>query len=112
MFTLHVQMVDTMMECFGDVIKEYLHVHEEIHLSSFTHDGNDFGLRSLFLLHLLQLRCNSHSVTAMETEVDGEGEGGKVVQSSREIQVGSAIFPTACLFNHSCWPNIIFRCTV
>ena len=65
------------------------------------------GLRSLFLHHLLQLRFNSHRVTA--TVLEEEGGGGEVVQSTHEAHVGSAIFPTASLFNHSCYPNIIFR---
>ena len=119
---LHVKMADTLMDCFGGVIREYLHAHNGSHLdwNSSIHDdaSTDLGLRALFLHHLLQLRCNSHTVRAVEeTEVEGGGEGGReggreggeVVQSTHEIQVGSAIFPTASLFNHSCWPNIIFR---
>lgn len=99
-----------MMEYFGTVIKQYLCAYTEGQLSQgCTCDEThiDAGLRSLFLHHLLQLRVNSHSVTVVETE-----EVEEVVQSSQEVQVGSAIFPTASLFNHSCWPNVIFRFTV
>ena len=93
-------MADTLMECFGDVIMEYLTF--DLSLSP-----DKECLRKIFLHHLLQLRCNSHSVTAVVEE--GEGEGRDVVQSSCEIQVGSVVFSTASLFNHSCVPNIFFR---
>ena len=108
-------MVDTMMEYFGTVIKQYLHSCTENQLSlqcRYDEGHIDAGLRSLFLHHLLQLRVNSHSVTAVEMETEEVEERGRVVQVSREVQVGSAIFPTASLFNHSCWPNIIFRYTL
>ena len=125
-YCIHIQMVDTMMEIFGDAISEYVlnsTEEEERDLktavtahSSLTLDRESIasGLRSLFLHHLLQLRCNSHSVTAVEVERKEEGERGgergrEVVQSTREVQLGSAVFPTASLFNHSCWPNVIFR---
>ena len=122
-YYIHIQMVDTMMEIFGDAVSEYVlnsTEEEERDLktahSSLTLDRERIasGLRSLFLHHLLQLRCNSHSVTAVEVERKEEGErgggrGGEVVQSTREVQLGSAVFPTASLFNHSCWPNVIFR---
>ena len=111
-------MADTLVECFGDVIKEYLHDHITRHPNQHPPDSDqdlDAGLRTLLLHHLLQLRCNSHSVTSVVEEGGNGSEGGgeeeKVVQSTGEIQVGSVIYPTASLFNHSCWPNIIFRCT-
>ena len=107
------KMADTLMDCYGEVIKKYLHAHSSSHLnqdSSSTHDSTGLGLRAMFLHHLLQLRCNSHNVAAVEeTEEDDSREGEDVVQSTHEIQLGSAIYPTASLFNHSCWPNIIFR---
>lgn len=106
-------MVDTMMEYFGTIIKQYLHAYTESQLSllcRYDEAHIDAGLRGLFLHHLLQLRVNSHSVTAVETEE--VEERGRVVQVSQEVQVGSVIFPTASLFNHSCWPNIIFRYTL
>ena len=107
------KMADTLMDCYGKVIEKYLHAHNSSRLhqdSSSTHDSTGLGLRAVFLHHLLQLRCNSHSVAAVEeTEEDDGREGEEVVQSTHEIQLGSAIYPTASLFNHSCWPNIIFR---
>ena len=111
-------MADIMTECFGDVIESYLNTkqsHQDLKQSPQPTPDDaskrlDSGLRSLFLHHLLQLRFNSHSLTAV-VEEEGGGNGGEVVGSSREVQVGSAIFATASLFNHSCWPNIIFRCT-
>ena len=99
-------MAGTMVDCFGDTIKSYLHA-EATDYGSGTLESVDGSLRSLFLHHLLQLRCNSHSVTDV---LEAGGGGGEVVQPSLEVYLGSAVFPTASLFNHSCWPNIFFRC--
>ncbi|CAI8043940.1 SET and MYND domain-containing protein 4 [Geodia barretti] len=102
------KMAETMMECFGDTIKAYLNSKGTDPHDHSTPEVTSGGLRSLFLHHLLQLRCNSHRVTAVleAGEVAGRGES---VKSSHEATLGSAVFPTASLFNHSCWPNIIFR---
>lgn len=106
-------MADMMIECFGDVIRTYILDTNQQHkdtLPSLNHpDRNqrlESDLRNLFLHHLLQLRCNSHSITTVMKDSE---EGDDVVQASHEVQIGSVIFPTASLFNHSCWPNIIFR---
>ena len=68
-------------------------------------------LRSLFLHHLLQLRCNAHSISAImaEEECTSGSDGGSVVQTTSEVQLGSAVYPTASIMNHSCCPNAIFR---
>ena len=72
-------------------------------------------LRELFLHHLLQLRCNTHSISAVRVE-EGEANGtlgstgsGGLVQRTAEVQLGSAIYPSASLMNHSCLPNALFR---
>jgi hypothetical protein len=102
------KMAETMMECFGDTIKAYLNSKETDPHDHSTPEVTSGSLRSLFLHHLLQLRCNSHRLTAVleAGEVAGRGES---VRSSHEATLGSAVYPTASLFNHSCWPNIIFR---
>ena len=68
-------------------------------------------LRNLFFHHLLQLRCNAHSISTIMTDEEGvsgsDGEG--VVQTTSEAQLGSAVYPTASIMNHSCCPNVIFR---
>lgn len=68
-------------------------------------------LRNLFFHHLLQLRCNAHSISAIMADKEGvsgsDGEG--VVQTTSEAQLGSAVYPTASIMNHSCCPNAIFR---
>ena len=63
-------------------------------------------LRNLFLHHLLQLRCNTHTISTVQKE---GASGSESVQTMSEVQLGSAVYPTASLMNHSCHPNAIFR---
>ncbi len=99
--------------CFGEEIcRMCLGVDES------CESGNQLeetALKRLFYHHLLQLRCNSHSVSdLLECGHSGEllhcdsGEG--LIQSVRPVSFGSVLLPTASLVNHSCTPNAIFRC--
>ncbi|KAG7517056.1 SET and MYND domain-containing protein 4 [Solea senegalensis] len=56
---------------------------------------------SAVLRHVLQLRCNTQAIVMLKDT----GPANSPVQSSREIRVASAIFPTLSLLNHSCCPN-------
>ncbi|XP_034034097.1 SET and MYND domain-containing protein 4 [Thalassophryne amazonica] len=56
---------------------------------------------STVLKHLLQLRCNAQAVLT----VQHTGATDSSVQSSREVRIATAIFPTLSLLNHSCCPN-------
>ena len=110
------QMADVLIDCFGVSIMDYLFKERTNSSPTMTREKALKGLRNLFHYHLLQLRCNSHSVSVMEVGDSGHGstgkmekESGELVECVREIQLGSAVFPTASLFNHSCWPNVIFR---
>ncbi|KAM9348360.1 SET and MYND domain-containing protein 4 [Symphorus nematophorus] len=58
-------------------------------------------LGSAVLRHILQLRCNSQAIITLQDT----GAANSPVQSSREIRIASAIFPTLSLLNHSCSPN-------
>lgn len=113
-------MADALTDCFGDSITQYLAVEAEVLPSpTLTAQQMVSGLKGLFLHHLLQLRCNSHSVSVVEVEhpnTTSSGEameagtsGEGLVETTKELQLGSALYPTASLFNHSCWPNVIFR---
>ncbi|XP_041097218.1 SET and MYND domain-containing protein 4 [Polyodon spathula] len=53
------------------------------------------------LRHMLQLRCNAQAVTA----VRDSGRGQSTVESSAQVRIATAIFPTLSLLNHSCSPN-------
>ncbi|MGH0177490.1 UNVERIFIED_CONTAM: hypothetical protein FKN15_075098 [Acipenser sinensis] len=53
------------------------------------------------LRHMLQLRCNAQAVTA----VRDSGRGRSTVESSAQVRIATAIFPTLSLLNHSCSPN-------
>ncbi|XP_074529128.1 SET and MYND domain-containing protein 4 [Halichoeres trimaculatus] len=58
-------------------------------------------LGSAVLRHILQLRCNAQAVYTLQDT----GTLKSTVQSSREIRIATAIFPTLSLLNHSCCPN-------
>ncbi|XP_020499739.2 SET and MYND domain-containing protein 4 isoform X1 [Labrus bergylta] len=69
-------------------------------------EGDDWSselwlLGSAVLRHTLQLRCNAQAVCTMQDT----GSANSLVQSSREIRIATAIFPTLSLLNHSCCPN-------
>uniref|UniRef100_A0A1A7WL94 Protein-lysine N-methyltransferase SMYD4 n=1 Tax=Iconisemion striatum TaxID=60296 RepID=A0A1A7WL94_9TELE len=56
---------------------------------------------SAALRHMLQLRCNAQAITSL---LDTGAENSQV-QSTQEVRVATAIFPTLSLLNHSCSPN-------
>lgn len=58
-------------------------------------------LGSAVLRHVLQLRCNAQAILTLQDT----GAANSPVQSSREIRIATAIFPTLSLLNHSCCPN-------
>ncbi|KAL0994831.1 hypothetical protein UPYG_G00127720 [Umbra pygmaea] len=57
-------------------------------------------LGSVVLRHVLQLRCNAQAVILLRDTGDLTA-----VQSSEEVRVATAIFPTLSVLNHSCCPN-------
>ncbi|XP_068187369.1 SET and MYND domain-containing protein 4 [Antennarius striatus] len=69
-------------------------------------DITDWGsemwlLGSAALRHIMQLGCNAQAITMLQNT----GTRNSAVQSSREIRIATAIFPTLSLLNHSCSPN-------
>ncbi|KAK6473287.1 SET and MYND domain-containing protein 4-like isoform X1 [Huso huso] len=58
-------------------------------------------LGTAVLRHMLQLRCNAQAVTA----VRDSGQSRSTVESSAQVRIATAIFPTLSLLNHSCSPN-------
>ncbi|XP_034149134.1 SET and MYND domain-containing protein 4 [Esox lucius] len=63
-------------------------------------------LGSVVLRHLLQLQCNAQAVSLLRDT--GELTA---VQTSQEVRIATAVFPTLSILNHSCYPNtsLIFR---
>jgi hypothetical protein len=119
-------MSDVLTECFGDAILSYLQIAAS--KSSLPHtDSNTTslppltmaGLKQLFHHHLLQLRCNSHFVSIVISDnvcqesseiVSTVSDGGhSAIETTSEKRLGSAVYPTASLMNHSCTPNAFFR---
>ncbi|XP_034405484.1 SET and MYND domain-containing protein 4 isoform X2 [Cyclopterus lumpus] len=64
-------------------------------------NSNLWLLGSAVLRHILQLRCNAQAILMLQDT----GAANSPVQSSREIRIATAIFPTLSLLNHSCCPN-------
>ena len=62
-------------------------------------------LWSVLYHHLLQMRCNTHTVMAM----DRQGTSDDLTDEIAEQRIGEAVYLTASLFNHSCDPNVFFR---
>uniref|UniRef100_A0A4W5MCK1 Protein-lysine N-methyltransferase SMYD4 n=1 Tax=Hucho hucho TaxID=62062 RepID=A0A4W5MCK1_9TELE len=57
-------------------------------------------LGSVALRHMLQLRCNAQAVSLLRDTGDFTA-----VQSTQEVRIATAIFPTLSILNHSCCPN-------
>lgn len=58
-------------------------------------------LGSAVLRHTLQLRCNAQAIVLLQDT----GAANLPVQSSKEIRIATAVFPTLSLLNHACCPN-------
>lgn len=59
----------------------------------------------LLLRHIQQLVCNAHAVSDIESSLGNE-RNERVIDMS-DARLGTAIYPTASLLNHSCDPNIL-----
>ena len=127
-------MANYLVECFGDAIVSYLQTDYFQHVSMSQSDLKTktekvdhasgpsselkTSLQQLFHHHLLQLRCNSHFVSVVMSDgsqepahVDSKAAAapGEGVETTTERKLGSVVYPTASLMNHSCIPNAIFR---
>jgi hypothetical protein len=61
---------------------------------------------SLLLRHICQLVCNAHAITEIERIQTSQASP---IDTSSQVRVATAIYPTASLMNHSCDPTIISR---
>ncbi|XP_044286543.1 SET and MYND domain-containing protein 4 [Varanus komodoensis] len=66
-------------------------------------------LGEAMLRHMLQLQCNAQAVTVLRAS----GSEDKLVASSEQVRLATAIFPVVSLLNHSCDPNtsVTFSCS-
>ena len=65
-------------------------------------------LERLIYRHLLQLRCNSHTISFLDYEGDSKGGCESLLSMSHE-KLGVGVYLTANLFNHACEPNTALR---
>eukprot|EP00112_Aurelia_sp_Birch-Aquarium-sp1_P016113 Seg3621.1 transcript_id=Seg3621.1/GoldUCD/mRNA.D3Y31 product="SET and MYND domain-containing protein 4" protein_id=Seg3621.1/GoldUCD/D3Y31 len=75
-------------------------------------------INQLILRHLQQIACNVHTVTTLalveeEEDVTRNELNGKQEYSLRkeQRQIALALYPTACLLNHACDPDVIVSFT-
>ena len=66
------------------------------------------GLKRLICYHLLQLRCNSHTVSFLGSEEEDNGACGRL-ELMLEEKLAVAVYLTTSFLNHACLPNVAFR---
>ena len=78
---------------------------------------NEDQIKKLVLRHMQQVSCNMHTVTTL-TWVESEDNGSKqeMLFGKQEFtfrkeqrQIALALYPTSCLLNHACDPDVIVR---
>ena len=99
-------MADILSSTFGEIILQYILHSEDVEAGTASGIKDLADLRAVFLRHLLQLRCNSHAIS---TIILDDGDDGARVHNTSAVKLGSAIYPTVSLLNHSCYPNAILR---
>jgi len=76
---------------------------------------NERQIQKLILRHMQQVCCNMHTVTTL-TWVEAESERAKeeIIFGNEEVtfqkeqrQIALALYPTSCLLNHACDPDVI-----
>ena len=78
-------------------------------------------IQMLIMRHLQQIACNVHMVTTLNlVEDDDDAEDGIMLSQhlhckqeysvrKEQRQIALALYPTACLLNHACDPDVIVR---
>ena len=64
----------------------------------------------LLFHHSQQLSCNVHAITGIVSTSDSARHSTKEQVVTREQKrIATALYPTACLLNHACDPDVIVR---
>ncbi|PIK56530.1 hypothetical protein BSL78_06547 [Apostichopus japonicus] len=77
-----------------------------VHWDALCNDTEVCALAGLISRHILQLRCNVHAITAVHPQGHADDPGRKV-ETTEQVRVASAVYPTVSLMNHGCDPNVI-----
>ena len=79
---------------------------------------NENQIQKLILRHMQQVCCNMHTVTTLTWVESGKNERAKeeilfgneeVTFQKEQRQIALALYPTSCLLNHACDPDVIVR---
>ena len=72
---------------------------------------SSFGdsLTELFKYHLCQVRINSFTVQMQVVADNKVKETGETVKTISSVKLGTGVYLTASLLNHSCCPNATLK---
>ena len=101
-YTMRVQVAVSMVVGMGEAMVSYYGLEEH-------KDEAVEGLRRLIFYHLLQLRCNSHTVSFLGSEGEEDNHACEGLQLMLEEKLAVAVYLTTCFLNHACIPNVAFR---
>lgn len=77
---------------------------------------NEEQITRLILRHIQQISCNVHTVTTLTLVENNEAAKQQETYGKQEVtlrmeqrQIALAVYPTSCLLNHACDPDVIVR---
>ena len=91
-----------MVDGMGDAMVSYYELEEH-------REEAMRGLKRLIFYHLLQLRCNSHTVSFLGSEEEEDHGACERLQLMLEEKLAVAVYLTSSFLNHACLPNVAFR---
>lgn len=73
-------------------------------------------IKKLLLRHMQQISCNVHTVTTLTWVESNDSLKQETIFGKQELsfkkehrQIALALYPTSCLLNHACDPDVIVR---
>lgn len=77
-------------------------------LANILKSESHLNTAAALLRHIQQLVCNAHAITKIHISEASPAvsSSGVAIQTTSQVRVATAIYPTASLMNHSCEPTI------